>query len=290
MDLFKDYGRLADTQVNKSGLAYTKRKSFWDSTQVDTDDTIEFKRQLALQMYQNDYNSPSEQFNRLVSAGVSPFAAAQAITQVESASNASGIAGTGLAQEENQRANISMLSDLFQKSISFANDMINLVSNGTDTTFGLRSFDSRISNLHLQNDLLSEKYGISKNQNWLGVLQNAALSAASGFGGYNGIGSGFDLSGFTPEQLSGITDYYKRGYDSLFSKLRSDELGYKIENILPEILNKYKLDNSQKDYFMEVLNTLPPEVRAYLVLGMELYSTFLKPFDFGNFVPKNIKK
>lgn len=254
---------------------------------TESSGTAEWRRNLGLMLYQNDYNSPESQFERLVSAGVSPFAAAQSISgNVDS--SASFSASDTSNQETMQK--ISLFSDLFQQSINFANQLVGLVNNGSNLSFNLDTYDKRLLNLGFQNDLLSSRAGISHNEHWLGSIRNAALNQAIGRGAYNGYGMGFDLGDLSLEELTGLTDYFKQYYDTRFAKLKGDELDYKIQNILPQILDKYRLDNSQKDYFMQVLETIPPEVRAYLVLGMELYSTLLKPFDFGNFVPKKLIK
>lgn len=280
MDLFSQYGRMADSAVDSSGLAYTRRKSVFNSKQVDTDDTIEFKRQLALQMYQNDYNSPPEQFNRLVAAGVSPFDAAKAVSgNIQGASNAQGVAGTGLEQNVDTRAGIQMLGDLISQSLGFANQMIGLVDSSQQVKFGIDTFDARKNSIILNNLLTSNRSSVSYNSAWLGALRNAAYSSAVGLGGYNGEGIGFDLD-LSPDQISGLSDYFSNMYNSKLTKTKVDELDYKVKNILPEILRKYGVSNEQQEYMMDVLDSLPPEVRQYLVLGMEIFSTFISPVKF----------
>lgn len=288
MDLFQDYAKIADSQVDKSGLAYTTRQSMWSNKRVDTDDTIEYKRQLALMMYNNAYNSPSEQFDRLVAAGVSPFMAAKSVSGgVQGASTASAPAGTGLSQQENTRANIASLADLFTQSLNFANQIIGTIDNGFNVAFNSNSFDNRLSLIRQNEQLMSNKAGIAQNQNWLSALQNAALAGALGLGGYDGYGFGFNLQDLPPDTLSGITDFFQKKYGTELTQKRIEELDIKVNKILPEILSKYSLDNEQKEYINDVLKTLPPEVRAYIVLGMEAISTFMKPIDISKFLPSN---
>lgn len=270
MDLFNEYAKQADSQVDNSGLAYTHRQSIWKKKQIDTDDTIEFKRQLALQMYQNAYNSPDEQFNRLIAAGVSPFAAAQAVSgNLDSASTASGVAGTGLAQQENDRANLMALSDLFNNSIQFAQNVVGLVDSGLTTKYNFQTFADRVSIPYhqlqgqiFQNRLLGEKTWAQGFENALRSYSMYPNSDSHYFAGQDFQISPETFSVFSPYLASQLTD----------SKIK--DMNYHIDNILPEILKHYKLNNDQSQYIVDSLKALPPEIRNYIMLGLSIYSTF----------------
>lgn len=247
--------------------------------QVDTDWERDLLSALGGTMYQNNYNLPVNQIQRLIAAGVSPFAA----TQMLANGNSESVPSVSSHEEQYEQKNADLFISAFNSAIGFARSMSSIVGSSIDQKFALNSFNDRLSALHW-GSIKTNQQAFGESQKAMSLAFINALHDYSLKRGdpknyiYPESGKPFIKSSFggpwsfdIDEDTFGIFSPY---LGTQLNKTKIRELDYKIDNILPQILDKYNVSNDMQHYILDGLNALPADIRNYIMMGLTIYSQF----------------
>lgn len=265
----------ADKALTSADLNWRYRG--WDTgfKWVPTDTTIENKMSMAERMYQNDYNlamwnlqneynSPSSQLARMTAAGVNPYAAAQ---QVNGGNNNTTLQSEGAQysgrynseKRERHLQNINTLLQLMQQSAQFADSVIGMQQSRGLYPLRYQDMQGQVNSQILDND-------------WKGLRQALLLS----YGNDDKFFYLGDRFGLQYDKIpKDYQDYLSKVltpeyYNSVAKYQSSQNAKYDLENIKPLLREKFGLQNQQLDYMVNMIQTLPPEMRAIFQLLISL--------------------
>lgn len=269
MDLIDYYKKNADdfSWDNLTGQGMLSRTRLWG----ETNSSEAFRRNLLLLDFQNQYNSPVAQMERLTAAGLSPFFAAQVLSGNQSAS----FSAEGDSNSSKQNSFNSVLNSI-QQGLNFAGQLVGLVDSSLNTKINFNTAQQQINSSIYNNLLKSHDLKLKGANIDLLDFQRALTFAAQNEGNYSGFSQfGYPIN-ITPEIYRQWTQAYQNYFGGELTKLKSEELEYKNEQILPLIKQKYDLSNQQAQYLFDVLDTIPADVRSYLMLFLLLKDSLIK--------------